>query len=40
VMRPGRRGHGRYVLEVWAPVPLKEVLGIGDGDTVKLSIGA
>jgi riboflavin kinase len=40
VMRPGQRGHGRDVLEVWAPVKLKDVLGIRDGDTVRLRIGA
>lgn len=40
VFRPGARSHGRYVLEVWAPVNLREHLGLEDGDTVKLRIGA
>lgn len=40
VIRPGVRGHGRNVLEVWAPVRLKEVLGLTDGDPIRLRIGA
>jgi hypothetical protein len=40
VFRPGRRSHGRYVLEVWAPVNLREHLGLKDGSMVRLRIGA
>lgn len=40
VMRPGKRAHGRDVMEIWAPVRLKDELGLRDGDTVKLRIGA
>lgn len=40
VMRPGSRTHGRYVLEVWAPVNLREHLDLQDGSTVTLRIGA
>lgn len=40
VMRPGARTHGRYVLEVWAPVNLRDHLGLEDGGRVKLRIGA
>ena len=40
VMRPGVRGHGRNVLEVWAPVQLKEALGLRDGDPIMLRVGA
>lgn len=40
VIRPGVRGHGRNCLEVWAPVKLREHLGLGDGDEVSLRIGA
>ena len=40
VMRPGLRGHGRKVLEVWAPVKLKDELKLKDGDRVTLRIGA
>lgn len=40
VIRPGVRGHGRYCLEVWAPVNLRDHLGLKDGDTIRLRIGA
>ncbi len=40
VMRPGARTHGRGALEVWAPVKLKDALGLKDGDRVTLRIGA
>ena len=40
VMRPGARTHGRNVLEVWAPVKLKDELGLKDGGTITLRIGA
>jgi CTP-dependent riboflavin kinase len=40
VMRPGQRNHGRYVLEIWAPVNLREHLELKDGALVKLRIGA
>lgn len=40
VMRPGVRGHGRDVLEVWAPVKLRDTLSLSDGSTVTLRIGA
>jgi len=40
VMRPGQRSHGRKVLEVWAPVNLKDALKKKDGDQVTLRIGA
>lgn len=40
VMRPGIRGHGRDVLEVWAPERLRDVLGVEDGDPVALRVGA
>lgn len=40
IMRPGLRGHGREVLEVWAPVKLRELLGLEDGGRVRLRIGA
>lgn len=40
VIRPGVRGHGRYCLEVWAPVKLRDELSLVDGSEVTLRIGA
>ena len=40
VMRPRHRNHGRRVLEVWAPVKLKDELGLEEGSRVKLRVGA
>jgi CTP-dependent riboflavin kinase len=40
VMRPGVRGHGRDVLEVWAPVKLRDALSLSDGDPIALRVGA
>jgi CTP-dependent riboflavin kinase len=40
VMRPGVRGHGRDMLELWAPVRLRDVLEVDDGDTITVRIGA
>lgn len=40
VQRPGVRSHGRDMLEVWAPVRIRDVLGLNDGDAVTVRIGA
>jgi CTP-dependent riboflavin kinase len=40
IMRPGTRGHGRQVLEVWAPVNLRERLRLKDGSIVNVKVGA
>lgn len=40
VIRPGVRNHGRYGLEIWAPVGLREHLGLTDGSSVTVRIGA
>jgi len=40
VQRPGVRGHGKDVLEVWAPDSLRTKLNLENGDAVTLRIGA